>query len=59
MVHKECDEAIKKEVIEAIMKGGRSAAQVARGYEQPLHRVYSWTRVHKSKNDLARHLAQK
>ena len=53
MAHKEYDEAIKKEVLEAIMEGGRSAAQVARDYEQPLHRVYSWTRAHKSKNYLA------
>ncbi|GEM_PF-4116919 len=35
MAHKEYDEAIKKELLEAIMEGGRSAAQVARDYEQP------------------------
>ncbi len=53
MSHRKYDPKLKADVIEAIVEGGRSAAQVARDYDLAKHTVYSWTRAYKSKHDLA------
>lgn len=53
MAQRKYDEKLKQEVIEAVLIGERSAAQVARDYEIPTTAVYSWIRQYKRKNDLA------
>ncbi|BBP43044.1 transposase [Thiosulfativibrio zosterae] len=53
MANAKYDPELKKEVIDAIVNGGRSSAQAARDYELPVTVVYTWVRAHKLKNDLA------
>lgn len=53
MVKRKYDEKLKQEVIEAILIGDRSAAQVARDYDIPTTAVYTWIRKYKRDNDLA------
>ena len=47
------DQQLKDTVIEEVIIGERSAAQVARDHELPESAVYSWIRAHKEKNSLA------
>ncbi len=53
MAHKKYDSTLKKEVIDAVVNGGRSSAQSARDYDIPVTVVYSWIRNYKIKHDLA------
>jgi transposase-like protein len=51
MANAKYDPELKKEVIDAIVNGGRSSAQAARDYELPVTVVYTWVRSHKLKHD--------
>ena len=42
MANRKYDEKLKKEVIDVVLEGYRSAAQVAKDYEVPQSAVYSW-----------------
>lgn len=53
MAHRKYDQQLKDTVIEEVIIGERSAAQVARDHETPESAVYSWIRAHKKKNNLA------
>ena len=53
MAYRKYDRQLKKSVIEEVLIGERSAAQVARDHEIPESAVYSWIRAHKEKNNLA------
>jgi len=53
MAQRKYDENLKQEVINAILIGERSAAQVARDYDLPTTAVYAWIRKYKRDNDLA------
>jgi len=53
MAQRKYDEKLKQEVIEAVLIGERSAAQLARDYDLPTSAVYSWIRKYKQENDLA------
>jgi len=53
MAHKKYDDKLKQDVIEAVLEGHRSAAQVATDYEVPKTAVYSWIRAYKQQHDLA------
>ena len=53
MANRKYDEQLKKEVIDAVLEGHRSAAQVAKDYEVPQSAVYSWIRAYKTEHDLA------
>ena len=53
MASRKYDQQLKDNVIKEVLIGERSAAQVARDHEIPESAVYSWTRAHKEKNDLA------
>ena len=54
MAKRKYDEQLKQAVIETVLEGERSAAQVARDYELPTSAVYSWIRAHKHKHGLTR-----
>ncbi len=53
MAKRKYDQQLKERVIEEVLIGERSAAQVARDHEIPGSAVYSWIRAHKEKNNLA------
>lgn len=53
MAQRKYDDKLKKDVIDAVLIGDRSAAQVARDYDLPTSAVYTWIRKHKRENDLA------
>lgn len=53
MAQRKYDKKLRQEVIEAVLIGDRTAAQVARDYELPTSAIYSWIRKHKQNNDLA------
>ena len=53
MANKKYDDSLKQTVIEAVLEGHRSAAQVATDYEVPKTAVYSWIRAYKLQHDLA------
>jgi len=53
MAYRKYDPQLKESVIEEVLIGERSAAQVARDHEIPESAVYSWIRAHKEKNNLA------
>lgn len=53
MAKRKYDEQLKVLVIEEVLIGERSAAQVARDHELPESAVYNWIRAHKEKNNLA------
>lgn len=42
MAQRKYDDKLKQDVINAILIGDRSAAQVARDYELPTSAVYAW-----------------
>jgi transposase len=45
---------LRKEIIEAIIEGDRSAAQVATDYDINKTTVYGWMRAYKLEHDMAR-----
>ena len=53
MANRKYDQQLKDTVINEVIIGDRSAAQVARDHEIPVSAVYSWIQVHKQKNNLA------
>ncbi len=53
MANRKYDPELKSNIIEEVIIGDRSAAQVARDHEIPESAVYSWIRARKEKNDLA------
>ena len=53
MANRKYDQQLKDTVINEVIIGDRSAAQVARDHEIPVSAVYSWIQVHKEKNNLA------
>lgn len=53
MANRKYDQQLKETVINEVIIGDRSAAQVARDHEIPESAVYSWIRAHKEKNNLA------
>jgi len=53
MANRKYDQQLKDTVINEVIIGDRSAAQVARDHEIPESAVYSWIRAHKEKNNLA------
>jgi len=54
MAKRKYDEQLKKDVIDAVLIGNKSAAQVAREHNIPDSAVYSWIRSYKEKHDIAR-----
>ena len=54
MANRKYDQALKKDVIEAVLVGNKSAAQVAREHDVPTSAVYSWIREYKESHDVAR-----
>ncbi len=54
MAKRKYDERQKKDVIDAVLIGNKSAAQVAREHDIPDSAVYSWIRSYKEKHDIAR-----
>ena len=54
MAKQKYDEQLKKDVIDAVLIGNKSAAQVAREHDIPDSAVYSWIRSYKDKHDIAR-----
>ncbi len=53
MAKRKYDPQLKERVIEEVLIGDRSAAQVARDHEIPDSAIYSWIRTHKEKNNTA------
>lgn len=53
MAKRKYDQQLKERVIEEVLIGERSAAQVARDHDIPDSAIYSWIRAHKEKNNLA------
>jgi len=53
MANRKYDPKLKKTVIDEVIIGERSAAQVACDHEIPESAVYNWIRTHKEINDLA------
>ncbi len=49
MSNRKYDQQLKDTVINEVIIGDRSAAQVARDHELPESAVYSWIRAHKEK----------
>ena len=54
MANRKYDKQLKKDVIDAVLIGTKSAAQVARERDIPVSAVYSWIRDYKEKHDVAR-----
>jgi transposase len=54
MANRKYDTQLKKDVIEAVLIGNKSAAQVAREHDVPASAIYSWIREYKEKHDIAR-----
>ena len=54
MANRKYDKQLKKDVIEAILIGNKSAAQVGRERDIPASAVYSWIRDYKETNNIAR-----
>ena len=53
MAKRKYDQQLKERVIEEVLIGERSAAQVARDHDIPDSAVYSWIKAYKDKNSLA------
>ena len=49
MAKRKYDQQLKDTVIDEVLIGERSAAQVARDHEVPESAVYSWIRAHKER----------
>jgi len=54
MANRKYDKQLKKDVIDAILIGNKSAAQVAKERDIPCSAVYSWIRDYKETNNIAR-----
>lgn len=54
MANKKYDPQLKKDVIDAVLIGNKSAAQVAREHDIPDSAVYSWIRSYKEEHDIAK-----
>jgi len=54
MANRKYDHQLKNDVIDAVLIGSKSAAQVARDHDIPESAVYSWIRHYKEKHDIAR-----
>ena len=54
MANRKYDQQLKKDVIDAVLIGNKSAAQVAREHNVPESAVYSWIRSYKEAHDIAR-----
>jgi len=54
MAKRKYDQQLKNDVIDAVLIGNKSAAQVAREHNIPDSAVYSWIRSYKEKHDVAR-----
>jgi len=54
MAQRKYDEQLKKDIIDAVLIGNKSAAQVAREHDVPDSAVYTWIRNYKEKNNMAR-----
>ncbi len=54
MANKKYDQELKNDVIDAVLIGSKSAAQVARDHDIPESAVYSWIRSYKEKHDIAK-----
>lgn len=54
MANRKYDEQLKNDVIDAVLIGNKSAAQVAREHNVPESAVYSWIRGYKEKHDIAK-----
>lgn len=53
MAQRKYDDKLKQEVIDAVLIGDRTAAQVARDYDLPTSAVYAWIQKYKRENDFA------
>ncbi len=54
MANRKYDQELKNDVIDAVLIGSKSAAQVARDHDIPESAVYSWIRSYKEKHDIAK-----
>ena len=54
MANRKYDPQLKIDVIDAVIVGNKSAAQVAREHDVPETAVYSWIRSYKEKHDIAK-----
>jgi len=54
MANRKYDKQLKKDVIDAILIGNKSEAQVAEEGDIPASAVYSWIRDYKETNNIAR-----
>jgi len=54
MANRKYDQQLKSDVIDAVLIGSKSAAQVARDHDIPESAVYSWIRSYKEKHDIAK-----
>jgi transposase len=54
MAKRKYDQQLKNDIIDAVLIGNKSAAQVAREHNIPDSAVYSWIRSYKEKHDIAR-----
>jgi len=54
MAQRKYDEQLKKDIIDAVLIGNKSAAQVACEHDVPDSAVYTWIRNYKEKNNMAR-----
>jgi len=54
MANRKYDPQLKKDVIDAVIIGNKSAAQVARDHNVPESAVYSWIRSYKEEHDIAK-----
>jgi len=54
MANKKYDDQLKSDIIDAVLIGNKSAAQVARERDVPESAVYSWIRRDKEKHDIAK-----
>jgi len=54
MANRKYDPQLKKDVIDAVLIGNKSAAQVARERDIPDSAVYSWIRSYKEEHDIAK-----
>jgi len=54
MANRKYDQKLKTDVIDAVLVGNKSAAQVAREHNVPESAVYSWIRSYKETHDIAK-----
>jgi transposase len=54
MANRKYDQQLKKDVIDAVLIGNKTAAQVVREHSAPETAVYSWIRSYKDEHDIAK-----